>query len=267
LKAVTGIFNSQATAERAVKALSVSGIPADKITVLAPGDMRTERKELESVPIQSSEESGVGTALGTVIGASGGLWAGGVIAAFIPGVGLVSALGLLGAALLGAAGAGVGAAAGEALENRTTEGLPEDEIFLYEDVLRKGSTVVLVMAENDENADSVRDVLKAEGATAIDAARHHWWSSLRGTEQEHYANSGGSFDQGDEEKFYRMGFEAALHARTRCMEFDQVSAAMDSALEDAQRKYPGVDLEKAFTRGYQRGREHYLQLCDESKAA
>jgi hypothetical protein len=267
LKAVTGLFNSQAKAEHAVKALSVSGIPADKITLLAPGDVRTEEKELESVPIQSSEESGVGTALGTVIGASGGLWAGGVIAAFIPGVGIVSALGLLGAALLTAAGAGVGAAAGEALENRTTEGLPEDEIFLYEDALRKGSTVVVVMAADEESADSVRDVLTAEGATATDAARHHWWNALRTAEQQHYANSGGSFDQGQDEKFYRMGFEAALHARTRCMEFDQVSAEMDAKLEEVQRKHPGVDLENAFTRGYQRGREHYQQMCDESKAA
>ncbi|HEX8814935.1 MAG TPA: hypothetical protein VF753_05485 [Terriglobales bacterium] len=267
MKAVTGLFNSQAAAEHAVKALRVSGIPADKITVLAPGDVRTEKKELQSVPIESTEESGMGPALGTVVGAAGGLWTGAVIAAFIPGVGVVSALGLLGAALMTAAGAGVGAAAGEALENSTTDGLPEDEIFLYEDALRKGSTVVLVMASNDEAADSVRDILKAEGSTAIDAARHHWWSGLRHAEQSHYATSGGSFEKGDDEKFYRMGFEAALHARTRCMEFDQVSAAMDAKLEEVQKQFPGVNVEPAFTRGYERGREHYQQLCDENKAA
>jgi hypothetical protein len=64
-----------------------------------------------------------------------------------------------------------------------------------------------------------------------------------------------------------MGFEAALHARTRCMEFDQVSAEMDSRLEDLEKQYPGVDLEEPFTRGYQRGREYYQRLCDEQRAA
>jgi hypothetical protein len=64
-----------------------------------------------------------------------------------------------------------------------------------------------------------------------------------------------------------MGFEAALHARTRCMEFDQVSAEMEATLEDVQRRYPGQKVEDAFTRGYQRGREHYQKLCDETRKA
>ena len=58
-----------------------------------------------------------------------------------------------------------------------------------------------------------------------------------------------------------------MHARTRCMEFDQVSAEMDAALEDVKRQYPGANVEEPFIRGYQRGREHYQQLCDENKAA
>jgi cell division protein FtsI/penicillin-binding protein 2 len=64
-----------------------------------------------------------------------------------------------------------------------------------------------------------------------------------------------------------MGFEAAQHARTRCMEFDQVSAEMANRVEELERQYPGVDVEVPFTRGYQRGREYYQHLCDESKAA
>jgi hypothetical protein len=51
------------------------------------------------------------------------------------------------------------------------------------------------------------------------------------------------------------------------MEFDQVSAEMDAALEDVQRQYPGAKVEEPFTRGYQRGREHYQHLCDETKNA
>ena len=70
-----------------------------------------------------------------------------------------------------------------------------------------------------------------------------------------------------DEEFFRLGFQAALHARTRCREFDQVSAEMNSALEDVQRQHPGEPVEAPFIRGYQRGREHYQRLCGDKKAA
>jgi len=262
MKAVTGIFSSQAEAERAVNALRATSIPTDRITLLTPGNIA---KELESVPVVAAEQPGMGEAIGAVLGGAGGLSTGAIVAAVIPGVGLVTALGLLGTAILTAAGAGVGAVAGGSLENRMTEGLPEDEIFLYEDALRKGFTVVVVLADDEAAAASVRELLKTEGAEAIDAARHQWWTGLRSAEQEHYATTGRNF--GEDETFYRMGFEAALHARTRCMEFDQTSAEMESKLEDLQRQHPGAEVAEAFTRGYQRGREYYQHLCNESKAA
>jgi hypothetical protein len=260
---VTGVFSSQAEAERAVKALRTTVVPSDKITLLTPGDIR---RELDSVPVNSAEQPGMGKAIGAVLGAAGGMSTGALVAAVIPGVGLVTAIGILGTAILTAAGAGVGVAAGDSLENRMTDGLPEDEIFLYEDALRKGRTVVIVFAEDETIATSVRERFTAEGAEAIDAARQQWWTGLRSAEQEHYAVSAGTnFDR--DEKFYRLGFEAALHARMRCKEFDQVSAEMESKLEDVQREHPGEEVAEAFTRGYQRGREHYQHLCDESRAA
>ena len=66
--------------------------------------------------------------------------------ALVPGLGPITALGLLGAAILGAAGATIGAAAGGKAEKSTYEGLPEDEIFVYEDALRKGRSVVIALA-------------------------------------------------------------------------------------------------------------------------
>jgi len=51
------------------------------------------------------------------------------------------------------------------------------------------------------------------------------------------------------------------------MEFDQVSAEMESNLEDLKRQYPDVDVAEPYTRGYQRGRSYYQQLCQGSKAA
>ncbi len=207
----------------------------------------------------------MGRAIGAVVGAAGGLSTGAFVAAVLPAVGLVTAVGLLGTAILTAAGAGVGAAAGDSLENHMTDGLPEDEIFLYEDALRKGRSVVIVLAEDDDGAKAVRELFKVEEAETIDAARQQWVHGLRSAEQEHYIASGRNFS--DDETFYRLGFEAALHARTRCMEFDQMSAEMDSKLEDLQREHPGAQVADAYTRGYRRGRDYYQQLCEESKAA
>jgi hypothetical protein len=124
--------------------------------------------------------------------------------------------------------------------------------------------VVIVLAGDKQQASLLRELLKAQGAESIDAAREQWWIGLRSAEESHY--SGKNF--AEDEEYFRRGFEAALHARTRCMEFDQVSAAMDAALEDVQREHPGKEVEEAFIRGYQRGREYYQQRCDEaSKAA
>jgi hypothetical protein len=194
-----------------------------------------------------------------------GITGGSLLIALIPGVGPITAIGLLGAAIAGAAGATVGAAVGDEAEKSTIEGLPEDEIFVYEDALRKGRSVVVALAENDDSAKRLREIMKQERAESVDAAREQWWIGLRSAEESHYSQSGKNF--ADDEKFYRLGFEAALHARTRCMEFDQVSGEMNAALEDVQRENPGVDLEEAFTRGYQRGRDHYQQLCDQDKKA
>jgi len=262
--AVTGIFSSQPQAERAVSALRATGIAADKITFLTPN--QTPEK-LKAVPVDTAEQPGMGKAIGAVVGAAGGFSTGALlVAAVIPGVGPVTVLGMLGGAVIAAAGGVLGAEVGEHLENFTTDGIPEDEIFVYEDALRKGRTVVIVLAENEGAAGPVRALLKAEGAEAVDAARHQWWIGLRAAENEHYSAALPARSFQEDEKYYRLGFEAALHARTRCKEFDQVSAEMASSLEEVKKQHPGVDLEEAYTRGYQRGRDYYQRLCDEAKS-
>jgi hypothetical protein len=262
MQAVTGVFASQAKADRAIETLLSNRVSADKITLLTPGNRRRQAE----VPVDAGEQPGIGKAIGAAVGVAGGISGGSILAAaLIPGVGPVTAVGLLGAAILGAAGAGAGAVAGGVLENSLTEGLPEDEIFVYEDALRKGRTVVIVLAEDENAAEPLRALLKSEGAEAVDAARHQWWIGLQSAEREHYTASGRNF--AEDEDFYRRGFEDAQHARTRCREFDQISAEMESNLEDLQKQYPGVDLAGAYTRGYQRGREYYQHLCDERKAA
>lgn len=265
MEATTGVFETREAAERALNAVHQAGIPSDKITLLLPGTVDQVEKEMRSVPADTTEQPGMGSAIGGLLGGGVGLTGGAVLMALVPGLGPVTALGLLGAGILGAAGATIGATAGGKIEQSTYEGLPEDEIFVYEDALRRGRSVVIALADDEPAASRVRDVLKKEGAESVDAAREQWWTGLRSAEATHYEKSGKDFT-GDE-KFYRLGFEAALHARTRCMEFDQVSGEMNAALEDVQRQYPGAQVEDAFVRGYQRGRDHYQQLCDETRKA
>src|SRR5437870_2401213 len=158
MQAVTGVFLSQTEAEQAVRKLQSSGIQADRVTLLTPGGKGP--KKLESVPVDATEQPGMGTAIGAVVGGATGL-SGGVVAAVVPGIGPVTAIGLLGAAVLTTAGASLGAVAGGLLESFMTEGLPEDEIFVYEDALRKGRTVVIALAEDAAAATPIRKLLKA----------------------------------------------------------------------------------------------------------
>ncbi len=256
MQTVTGVFHSRDEAERSAVGLRSIGVSETKISLLTPGDAQSQ---LKWIPTDATEQPGMGEAVDAVTGSGGRLsTATGLLSVFLPGVGLVTAAGGFAIAVLGAAGAAVGT--GGSLEQGMTETLPEDEIFVYEDALRKGRSVLIAVAE-DATAATIRESMLKHGAETIDAARQQWWIGLRDAEHEHYSSGGRSFT--DEEKFYRLGFEAALHARTRCKEFDQVSAEMGSKLEDLKRQYPDAELEEAFTRGYERGRDYYQGLCNE----
>ncbi len=258
---VTAVFASRDDAEISVRQILSMGVAKENVILLVPGDIG---KEIQAVPVSAAEQPGIGKALvgavGAALGLAGGLELGAMASAFVPGVGPVIALGLMGAGLLGLAGAAVG----KNLDNAMTEGLPEDEVFVYEDALRRGRSVVIAFAEDESKAASLRTVLEAECAETIDQAREDWWIGLRSAEQERYSKDGRNF--GQDEKFYRLGFEAALHARMRCKEYDQALAEMGSALEDVKRRYPHhADIEEPYRRGYERGRDYYQTLCDKEQ--
>ncbi len=263
MRAVTGVFRSESDAQRALTELRSTGLPEDRITLLTPGSTEAEQG---SAPVVTAEQPGMGKTVGAVLGTAAGFSGGPlIVAALIPGVGPITAIGLLGGALLAAAGASIGAVAGGKLENAMTEGLPEDELFVYEDALRKGRSVLIALADDEGAASPLRELLKAKGAETVDAAREQWWIGLRDAEQEHYSSF--SRNLSEDEKFYRLGFESALHARTRCKEYDQVMGEMTAQIEELERQHPGAEVAEAYQRGYERGRDYYQQLCNESKAA
>lgn len=250
MESIVGIFNSFADAKRAAAILRSFDIAQTNITVLSP---HTPEAEIEAqVPTTDTEQPGMGSAVGGAVGAAlgvaGGLEAGAVASLLIPGVGPVLALGLIGAAIFGAGGAAAGALAGNALEKGIAEGVPKDELFVYEDALRRGRSVVLAFAENEQTAERARAALTHSGAESVDAAREDWWIGLRDAEQEHYTTKGGNFNL-DEAK-YRLGFESALHPDCRGKSCEDVSGTLTER--------HGADANApAFRQGYDRGR-HYL---------
>jgi hypothetical protein len=197
MKSVAGIFTSRQDAERAVQRLAEIGISREHLTLLTPGDTR----RVESLPRDEGEAPGTGTAIGAVTGmatgASVGLPLGAAMSLMIPGVGPILAFGLIGAALFGAGGAAIGSA----LETALTPGVPRDDLFVYEDALRAGRSVVIALTDDDAVAVRAREILTDAGALDLDTARDRWWAELRDTDRGRYAP--------DEESAYRCGFEAA----------------------------------------------------------
>ncbi len=251
MEAVSGVFQSAESARRAYAALKRAGFAADRINLLAPG---ASEQQIHSVPTSESEQPGMGATMGSVVGAALGMAGGfevGAIAAtaIVPGVGPVLAAGIAAAALLGLAGSAGGAALGAAAEESTTPGLPADEIFFYEDALRQGRTVVIVLAEGEAEADRARGALAEAGAETLDAAREAWWIGLRDAEAEHYRSQGRDFEE--HHQAYRAGFQAALRRDFRSRPFEDVQRELRALAPE----YCDSD---AFRRGYERG-QTYLE--------
>lgn len=250
MNTVVGVFASRSAAERACAELAPLGIAEHRVNILTP---ETTERELSAIPTIEAEQPGMGKALGAAVGGAVGL-AGGMgigevaLASLVaPGIGPILAIGLLGGALLGA----IGAATGGAIENYMAQGLPGDELLVYEDALRHGRSIVVVTPENNAQEKIVRGVFERTGAETLDRAREMWWLGLRDVEREHYELSGDHFQ--DDERYFRAGFEAALHSRNRGKSYQEAH----QQLGDAE---PRLHESGPFSRGYERGAEYLVAV-------
>jgi hypothetical protein len=246
MEVVTGVFASREDAEKAVNQLRSFGLPQDAIGLIAPGS-RPETVE-RGVPITDTEEPGMGRAMGAAVGgamgAAGGATLGLAAATLaVPGIGPVIAFGMIGAALLGAVGAATGAALGNELEEQLGEGVPHEDVFLYEDALRHGRSIVIAHVD-DDRADRAREVIKNSGAADIETLREQWWAELRDEERRHYHTNGRDFDR--DEPTYRRGFQAALHPSRRGKDYTAIE-------EEIRSSYRADELDSGFREGYERG--------------
>ena len=258
MSTVAGIFKSRADAERAVENLRSTGIATDNISLLTPG--ATNEEVEAAVPTTETEQPGMGGALGGTVGAAMGTAGGATIGAalaslLVPGIGPVLAAGVIGAALLGVGGAAAGAAAGSKLEE-SVEGLPHDELYVYEDALRQGRSVVIALIDDGAQAEGARNVLAQAGAESIDAARESWWVGLRDAEEEEYTGQGKDFKQN--EVVYRRGFEAAQHPHHRGKAYAEIA-------ERLRERYSDSYEAESFRRGYERGQNYQRSLREKYK--
>jgi len=244
-----GIFFDRASAERAVGNLRAVGLSPKSIHVLVPGSEPLVSK----MPMSEAEQPGMGRAIGGVIGGAVGVASGAEIgaaaaaSALLPVAGPAIAIGIVGAVLLSLGGAVVGGA----LENALANGLPKDELFVYQDALRRGYAIVVVMPIDVDEHERAVAVLEGSGAESVDAARERWWIGLRETEAFEYRADGLDFQR--DEAIYREGFEAALSSPAR----DRAERDSDTLMKD---RYPATYRDPAFRRGYARGRAYYRRL-------
>jgi hypothetical protein len=254
MNTVAGIFQTREDADRALASLRGLGLSDANLSLLAPGTTATQVEA--DVETSDTEQPGMGNALGGLVGgamgAAGGMTLGAAAASLlVPGVGPIMAAGIVGAALFGAGGAAAGMAAGGALEDSIAHGLPHDELFIYEDALRQGRTVIIAQLENDGQVSDVRAALDAAGAESVDAARESWWVGLRDAEDEDYTGQGRDFK--NDEPLYRRGFEAALHPQLR-------GASYEESAERLRERHSEAYEQDAFRRGYERGQNYQQTL-------
>lgn len=247
MQAVTGVFKTQDQAENAVNQLRSLGITDKRIGIVRPGS--TPERIEAGVPVTDTEEPGMGRAMGAAVGgamgAAGGATAGLAVASLvIPGIGPLLAFGMVGAALLGTVGAAAGSAVGDQAEEELGEGIPHEDVYIFEDALRHGHTVLIAYADEDEQAEKASDVMREAGAEDIDELRENWWEKQREGERAHYT---GNFDE--DEESYRRGYAAALHPRRRDRAYSDVE-------DELRTQYANTVLDRPFQSGYERGLRH-----------
>jgi hypothetical protein len=240
--AIVGVFKSRSDAELSSEELRSAGITGKNINILTP---EVGNKEIARVPMVGGEQPGMVKAIGAVAGGAAGVGVGEAVAALlVPGVGAVLAVGMAGGALLGALAGGT---LGGVAERGLFSGLPADELFVYQDALRQGRTVLIAMAADSKQAEAGRAILDRAGAESVDRAREMWWIGLRNVEKEHYEAGGGDFRR--DEPSFRCGFAAALEQDNRDKSYEQCR-------EQLKARYPAFWNSSAFQAGYERGAKY-----------
>jgi len=154
-KSVFGILRTRQEAEAVVDRLKSAGFSSNDISILFP-DTAGSRDFAHEHATKAPEGATTGGTSGFVVGGVLG-WLAGIGSLAIPGLGPFIAAGPIMAALSGAAvGAAVGGIAGALIGM----GIPEYEAKRYESKIKEGNILVSVHAEDGNEVDRAKDILK-----------------------------------------------------------------------------------------------------------
>lgn len=163
--AIYGIYQSPASAERAVEVLVGAGFTNNDISVLMP-DQDSTREFAHENSTKAPEGAATGAATGGAVGGTLGLLAG-IGALAIPGIGPFIAAGPIVGAL---AGLGAGGAVGGLVGGLVGMGIPEYEAKRYEGRVKDGGVLLSVHASTSEQVKRAKSILENTGAEDISSA-------------------------------------------------------------------------------------------------
>jgi hypothetical protein len=150
---VLGAFATRRLAERAIDDLLAAGFRPDRLSAL------TRHDRLSDLARGHGVAETTGAALGAAVGGFGAI-ALGLVAAAIPGIGPVVALGPFSDALSAALGRGLGGGLSDFL---AAHGVPERDAVRYAELVRAGAYVVAVHTDDGPRAEAI---LARSGAEA-----------------------------------------------------------------------------------------------------
>ena len=160
-RTVVGVFDGPNHAEMALNDLKNAGFTPEQVSVVAK-DNRETRDMVEKSGM-GAEGATAGAFLGGITGGVLG-WLVGIGALMIPGVGPVVAAGALATTLGGAA---IGAVAGGIVGALVDSGVPEEDARGYEEHVRKGSILLTVHANSDEQARQGHRIFERHGGADV----------------------------------------------------------------------------------------------------
>lgn len=160
--AVFGIFESAATADRAIDALVKAGISPSSVSALLPENLGSKEIGTEK-STKAPEAATAGASSGAVLGGALGLLVG-VGAITIPGLAPLLVAGPLTATL---AGVGAGGVVGGLAGALVGFGIPEYEAKRYEGRLEKGAILVSVHCDTSDEINLTKEIMKNMGGDQI----------------------------------------------------------------------------------------------------
>ena len=206
MKTLVGIFPSHADAEAALQDLEANGFSQDQFALLTPGtsapNLTTETAKPEP---PGACGANTGQVAGAITGFAGGVLGGVMVSLALPGIGPIIAIGAL--ALGGSLGAVAGGVVGNSVQETYAPTLPPEDLFIYEEALRQGASLLIIQPSGELRAEMAHDILHKYRATATEDAWKQWWQPLFENEAAVYGTASSiPFAQIEEE--YRRGFQS-----------------------------------------------------------